>query len=143
MAGLEKELEKLYKEEVDVEGVERVADLQQGVTKEVNFTSKITGIGNKFPNGTDQGKGTMTLLPDGTVDARCKGLVTTDKGDQFEWQSREMSRVVGGKKVNGLDLLTISTKSQDLLWMNDLIVVLEHEYDPSEKKIRQTGYKLK
>lgn len=141
MVGLEKALEKLYTEEVDVEGVERVDDLQVGVTKGVKFTSKVKGEG-KFPSGEDQGSGTMTLLPDGTVEASCKGLVTTGKGE-FKWQSREMSKVVGGKKVNGLDLLTISTESPDLLWMNELIVVVDHEYDPSRKKIIQTGYRLK
>jgi hypothetical protein len=137
---LEKGLEKLYTEVVNVEGLERIDALEVGVPKEVKFTSKVKGEGNKFPSGDDQGSGTMTLLSDGTVDASCKGLVTTiDKG-QFEWESHEMSKVVGGKKLKGLDILTISTKSPGLLWMNELIVVLEHEYDPSLKKIIQTGY---
>jgi hypothetical protein len=151
MVGLEKALEKLYTEEVfgqydemhNVKGFEGIDALEVGVPKEVNFTSKVTGIGNKFPSGTDKGKGRMTRLPDGTVDAHCTGSVTTDKGDQFEWQSHEVTKMVEGKKLKGLDIVTISTRSQDLLWMNELIIVLETEYDPSAKKIIQTGYKLK
>jgi hypothetical protein len=143
MVGLEKALEKLYTEEVDiVEGFERIDALQEGEQK-LRFTSRVIGEG-QFPSGDDKGQGTMTPLPGGTVVARCDGTVTTDKG-KFDWQSREISKVVDedGKVIKGLDILTISTKSQDLLWMNELIVLLEHKHYPSRKKIIQTGYKLK
>jgi hypothetical protein len=80
--------------------------LRVGVTTNVTFTSKVKGVGN-FPSGDNQGKGEITLNPDGTFKARYEGTLTTARGQRFDWKSREKSKKEdsgkfrGGEKVTG------------------------------------------
>jgi hypothetical protein len=133
--------EKLFIEVGKVEGFEGPAALQEGVT-EVKFTSEVKGIDDRFPSGQDKGKGTMIRYPDGTVDASYEGLLMTDKG-QFMWRSHEMSKVVDGGKLKGLEILTGFSQSQKLAWMNNLIMVLETQMDLSSQEFTNTAYEWK
>jgi hypothetical protein len=134
----------LFTEEGSVEGFEGTNTLQEGVPTKVTFTSKVMGIGDKFPSGKNEGEGTMTRHSDGTVDASYQGsLITDDNGHQFMWRSHEMSKVVDDGKLEGVEILTGSTKSQKWARLNKLIIVLKTEYWPSFKKFTKTAYEWK
>jgi|Tabmets5t2r1_1033131.scaffolds.fasta_scaffold14525_1 hypothetical protein len=130
--GLEKGLEKLFEEDGEVEGFKGIADLQEGVPKEVSFTSTVTGEDNKFPNGEDGGWGTMTRHADGTVDVSYKGSLKKDK-DQIVWRSHEMSKVEGGK-LRGLEIVT---------GFSQRIIIMETEIDLHSNKFHNTAYEWK
>ena len=51
------------------------------------------------------------------------------------------SKIVEDGKVKGLILVTGFSSSQNLSWMNNLIIVLESEYDPATQKFKNTGHK--
>jgi hypothetical protein len=133
--------EKLFEESGNITGlkVTRVHPIE-GVTLEISFTSEIRGIG-RFPSGKNLGSGTLTQYPHGIVDAIWQGSVaTTEGGEQFVWWAHEKSKVVEGGKIRGLTMLTGFTHSQKLSWMNNLIIALESETDPSSQKFKTTGY---
>jgi hypothetical protein len=133
--------EKLFEESGNITGlkVTRVHPIE-GVTLEISFTSEIRGIG-RFPSGKNLGSGTLTQYPHGIVDASWQGSVaTTEGGEQFVWWAHEKSKVVEGGKIRGLTMLTGFTHSQKLSWMNNLIIALESETDPSSQKFKTTGY---
>jgi len=136
--------EKLFEESGDITGVKitRVHPIE-GTTMEVNFTSELRGIG-RFPSGKNLGSGTMTQYPHGIVDASWIGSLTTaEHGDQFMWWAHEKSKVVEGGKAKGLGLVTGFSNSQNLSWMNNLIIALESEFDPTSQKFRTIGYEWK
>ncbi len=133
--------EKLFEESGNITGlkVTRVHPIE-GVTLEISFTSEIRGIG-RFPSGKNLGSGALTQYPHGIVDASWQGSVaTTEGGEQFVWWAHEKSKVVEGGKIRGLTMLTGFTHSQKLSWMNNLIIALESETDPSSQKFKTTGY---
>lgn len=111
----------------------------EGVKVEVSFASDIKGIGN-FPSGKNMGSGTMTQYPHGVVDASYQGVVMTAEGEQYFWWAHEKSRVREGGKVKGLVTVTGFTNSHNLSWMNNLIVVIDSEYDPASQQFRGTAY---
>jgi hypothetical protein len=113
-----------------------------GVTVEVSFTSEIKGIG-RFPSGKNLGSGTMTQYPQGIVDASWMGVLTTTEGEQFVWWAHEKDKVVESGRVKGLTMLTGFTNSQNLSWMNNLIMANESGFDPASQKISVTGYEWK
>ena len=134
--------EKLFEESGDITNVKitRVHPVE-GTTMEVSFTSEIRGVG-RFPSSKNIGSGTMTQYPHGIVDASWLGtLTTTEHGDQFMWWAHEKSKIVEDGKVKGLILVTGFSSSQNLSWMNNLIIVLESEYDPATQKFKNTGHK--
>jgi hypothetical protein len=97
----------------------------EGVTTEVSFTSDIRGIG-RFPSGKNLGSGVMTKYPHGIIDATWHGCLTTpERGEQFMWWSHEKSKVLQDGKIKGLNIVTGFTNSQNLSWMNSLIIVVE------------------
>ena len=57
------------------------------------------------------------------------------------WWAHEKSKIVEDGKVKGLILVTGFSSSQNLSWMNNLIIVLESEYDPATQKFKNTGHK--
>jgi len=133
--------EKLFEESGDITSfrLTRVHPIE-GTTMEASFTSEIRGIG-RFPNGKNMGSGTMTQYPHGMVDASWIGtLTTTEHGNQFMWWAHQKSKVMEDGKVKGLVLVTGFSNSQNLSWMNNLIIVLESEYDPASQKFKTTGY---
>ena len=67
----------------------------------------------------------------------------TAEGDQFIWWSHEKSKVVEDGKVKGLNIVTGFTNSQKLVWMNNLIMALETEYDTAFQKFKITAYEWK
>ena len=133
--------EKLFEESGNITGfkVIKVHPIE-GVTLEVSFTSEIRGIG-RFPSGKNLASGIMTQYPHGIVDATWQGSVaTTEGGDQYVWWAHEKSKVAEGGRIKGLIMVTGFTNSQKLSWMNNLILVLESETDPSSQKFKTIGY---
>jgi hypothetical protein len=136
--------EKLFEESGNITGFKiiRVHPIE-GTTMEVSFTSDIRGIG-RFPNGQNLGSGTMTQYPHGIVDASWIGtLTTTEHRDQFIWWAHEKSKVMEDGKVKGPVLVTGFSNSQNLSWMNNLIIALESESDPISQKFKTIGYEWK
>ena len=139
--------EKLFEESGNITGfkVTKVHPIE-GVTMEVSFTSEIKGIG-RFPSGKNLGSGIMTQYPHGIVDQSNQGsmVMTTAEGsaDQFLWWAHGKGKVVEGSKVRGLIIVTGFTNSQNLSWMNNLIMALELEFDPGSQKFKITAYEWK
>jgi hypothetical protein len=96
----------------------------EGVKTEVSFTSDIRGIG-KYPSGKNLASGIMTKYPHGIIDASWQGTLITEHGEQLMWWAHEKSKVLEDGKIRGLNLMTGFTNSQQLSWMNNLIIVVE------------------
>jgi hypothetical protein len=109
---------------------------------EVSFASEIAGTG-RFPSGKNLGSGTITQYPHGIVDQSNQGSFMTTEGDHFVWWAHGKGKVVEGGKVKGLIIVTGFTNSQKLAWMNNLIMALETEFDPTSQKFKITGYEWK
>jgi hypothetical protein len=138
--------EKLFEESGNVTGF-RVTKVHpvEGVTMEVSFTSEIRGIG-RFPSGKNLGSGIMTQYPHGIVDQSNQGSLMTAEGgsgDHFVWWAHGKGKVVEGGKVKGLIIVTGFTNSQELSWMNNLIMALDSEFDPESKSFKITAYEWK
>ena len=83
----------------------------------------------------------MTQYPHGAVDASYKGFMTTilegeEEEQQFMWWAHEKSKVVEGGKIKGLVMVSGYTNSQKLSWLNNLIMVLEGEFDPTTQQFK-------
>ena len=111
----------------------------EGTTMEVSFVEDLKGIG-KFPGGKNTGSGTMTQYPHGVMDGSYTGFVTFPDGDTFMWWAHEKARKVEGGKMKGVVMVSGYTNSQKYSWMNNLIIVLESEFDPATQQLRNTGY---
>jgi hypothetical protein len=135
--------EKLFEENGNATGfkITKVHPIE-GITMEVSFTSEISGIG-RFPSGKNLGSGIMTQYPHGIVDQSNQGSMMTTEGVQFTWWAHGKGKVVEGGKVRGLIIVTGFTNSQELAWMNNLILALESEFEPESKKFKITGYEWK
>jgi hypothetical protein len=96
----------------------------EGITTEISFASDVRGIG-RFPSGKSLASGTMTRYPHGIIDATWQGTLTTENDEQFVWWSHEKGKVLQDGKINGLNIVTGFTNSQNLSWMNTLIIVVE------------------
>lgn len=96
----------------------------EGVTTEVTFMSDVKGV-EGFPSGKNLGSGTMTKYPHGIIDATWQGTLMTEIADQFMWWGHEKSRVLDDGKIRGLNMVTGFTNSQNLSWMNSLIMLIE------------------
>ncbi|HJU78964.1 MAG TPA: hypothetical protein VJ599_05310 [Nitrososphaeraceae archaeon] len=96
----------------------------EGVTSEVTFRSEVRGIG-RFPSGKNIASGTMTKYPHGIIDAAWQGTLMTEKGEEFMWWSHEKAKVLEGGKIRGLNTVTGFTNSQNLSWMNSLIIIVD------------------
>jgi hypothetical protein len=140
--------EKLFEESGSVTGF-RVTKVHpiEGVTTEVSFTSEIKGIG-RFPSGKNLGSGVMTHYPHGIVDQSNQGsmMITAEGGgsdDQSLSWAHGKGKVVEGRKVRGLIIVTGFTNSQKLSWMNNLIMALELEFDAESQQFKITAYEWK
>ena len=96
----------------------------EGTTTEVTFRSEIRGK-DMFPNGKNIGSGTMTKYPHGIIDAAWQGTLSTEHGEEFMWWGHEKSRVHEDGKIRGLNIVTGFTNSQNLSWMNSLVIVVD------------------
>jgi hypothetical protein len=135
--------EKLFEESGNTAGfnITKVHPVE-GIIMEVSFTSDVKGIG-RFPSGKNLGSGTMTQFPHGIVDASFHGMEMYEDGDQFLWWAHQKSKVVEGGKIKGLIMVTEFTNSQKLAWMNNLIMVLDSEYDSVSQTFKATGHEWK
>ena len=114
----------------------------EGVSMEVSFAADIKGMG-KFPSGKNMGSGTTTQYPHGLSDASYHGFVTTAEGDQFIWWAHEKSKVSQDGKSRGLVMVSGYSNSQKLSWLNQLIIVIESEFDLASGQFKNTGYEWK
>jgi hypothetical protein len=96
----------------------------EGITTEVSFISDIKDI-ERYPSGKNLASGTMTKYPHGIIDAVWHGNFTTQNADEFMWWGHEKSKVTKDGKTRGLNLVTGFTNSQELTWMNNIIIVVE------------------
>jgi hypothetical protein len=96
----------------------------EGVTTEVSFKSDVKGL-EKFPTGKNLGSGTITKYPHGIIDAAWQGSLMTETAEEFMWWGHEKSRVLDDGKIRGLNMVTGFTNSQNLSWMNSLIMLIE------------------
>jgi hypothetical protein len=132
--------EKLFEESGKIAGF-KVAKVHpiEGVTTELSFTSDIRGVG-RFPNGKNLASGAMTRYPHGIIDATWQGTLTTQNGEQFMWWSHEKSKVLQDGKIKGLNIVTGFTNSQNLSWMNSLIIVVELVGSVFSEEFSATAY---
>ena len=112
----------------------------EGATTEVTFRSEIRGIG-RFPSGKNIGSGTMTKYPHGIIDASWQGTLTSKNGEEFMWWGHEKSRVLEDGKIRGLNIVTGFTNSQNLSWMNSLVIVVELAASVHSDEFCATAYK--
>ena len=117
--------EKLFEESGKVTGFKVAKGYRiEGVMMGLSFTSDIRGVG-RFPNGKNLVSGAMTRYPHGIIDATWQGTLTTQNGEQFMWWSHEKGKVLQDGKIKGLNIVTGFINSQNLSWMNSLIIVVE------------------
>jgi hypothetical protein len=135
--------EKLF-EEIGKTTSLRVARVHpvEGTRMEVTFLSEIKGAG-RVPDGQNLGSGVTTHYPHGTVDSNYHGVYTSKEGDQFMWWAHEKSRALEGGKTKGLVIVSGFTHSQKLSWMNNVVIVLDSQYDPAAQEYRGTAYEWK
>ena len=117
--------EKLFEEAGKITAL-KVARIHpiEGTTTEVTFRSEIRGI-DRFPNGKNIGSGSMTRYPHGIIDATWQGTLTTERGEVYMWWGHEKARVFETSKIRGLNTVTGFTSSQNLSWMNSLIIIVD------------------
>lgn len=131
---------KLFEESGKITGLKLIkVHPIEGVTTEVSFTSDIKGI-ERFPSGKNLGSGTMTKYPHGIIDATWQGCLTTETGEQFMWWAHEKSRVLDDGKIRGLNMVTGFTNSQNLSWMNNLIMLIELDGSEHSYEFCATAY---
>ena len=111
----------------------------EGVTTEITFRSEIRGI-DRFPSGKNLASGTMTRYPHGIIDATWQGTLTTENGELFLWWSHEKAKVLQDGKIKGLNMVTGFTNSQNLSWMNTLIIVVELAASVHSDKFSAVAY---
>lgn len=117
--------QKLFEETGKISGLKVVkVHPLEGLTTEMTFMSDIRGVG-KYPSGKNLASGTITKYSHGIIDGSWQGTLTTEIGEEFMWWSHEKSRVVKGGKIKGLNIATGFTNSQELSWMNNLIIVID------------------
>jgi hypothetical protein len=96
----------------------------EGVTSEVTFRSEIRSI-DRFPSGRNIASGIMTKYPHGIIDASWQGTLVFEKGEEFMWWGHEKAKILEGDKIRGLNTVTGFTNSQNLSWMNSLIIIVD------------------
>ena len=67
----------------------------------------------------------MTRYPHGIIDAAWHGTLTTEAGEDFMWWGHEKAKVFDNGKIRGLNTVTGFTNSQNLSWMNSLIIIVD------------------
>ncbi|HYY86894.1 MAG TPA: hypothetical protein VE594_07300 [Nitrososphaeraceae archaeon] len=132
--------QKLFEEVGKISGIKVVkVHPLEGVTMEISFMSDIKGIG-KYPSGKNLASGTITKYPHGIIDGSWQGTLTTELGEQFMWWSHEKSKVIESDKIKGLNITTGFTNSQELSWMNNLIIVIEISGSVISDEFSAIGY---
>jgi hypothetical protein len=115
----------------------------EGVTTELSFTSDIRGVG-RFPSGKNLASGVLTKYPHGIIDATWHGcLTTTEHDEEFMWWGHEKSKVLEDGKIKGLNIVTGFTNSENLSWMNSLIIVVELAGSIFSEEFSATAYEWK
>ena len=114
----------------------------EGTKMEVSFMSEIQGLG-RCPSGKNVGSATIHQYPHGVVDASHQGVFTTAGGDQYMWWAHQKGKVVEGGKIKALIMVTGYSNSPKLSWMNNLIMVLDAEFNPATQEFTSTAYEWK
>ena len=58
-------------------------------------------------------------------DVAWHGTLTTEHAEEFMWWGHEKAKILGEGKIRGLNTVTGFTNSQNLAWMNSLIIIVD------------------
>src|SRR5690606_20958946 len=64
-------------------------------------------------------------------------------GDTFMWWAHEKAKTIEGGRTRVSVMLSGYTNSQKYSWLNNLVLVLESDFDPTTLQIKSTGYEWK
>jgi hypothetical protein len=135
--------EKMFEESGQVTGFKIVkVHPVEGTTMEVSAAFDLKGYG-RFPTGKEMGSGTIIRYPHGIVEANFRGNLITSEGDQIIWWAQEKGRFGEEGKMKGVALVSFYTNSQKYVWVNNLIALLETEFDPQTQKVKTVGHEWK
>ncbi len=136
--------QKLYEESGNITGfkITKVHPID-GTTMELSFMSDIKGFG-KFPGGKGIGSGILTQYPHGVGDASFQGnIMMKEEGggvDQIFWWTHQKTKVDESGNSKGLGIISFYMNSQELSWINRLIVADEVEVDFAKQQFKIVGY---
>ena len=133
--------EKLFEESGKATGMSVKSVTADGVVLEGNFVSQIQGVG-RFPSGTNMGTATIVQGPN-TMRQTGQGVFITKDGKSVPWHLMAIGKSVEGKsKV--VNLVTFHATSQELAWLNELLVLVEStESAPDLSTFSDVGYEWK
>jgi len=132
--------EKLFEESGKTTGMSVKSVSAEGVTLEGNFVSQIQGVG-RFPSGMNMG--TLTLVT-GPITARGtgQGVFITKDGKSVPWHLAAISKSVEGKSKS-VNIVTFQGASQELAWLNELLILIESITAPDLSTFSDVGYEWK
>ncbi len=129
--------EKLFEENGKTTGMSVKSVTADGVTLEGNFMSQIQGFG-RFPSGTNMGTATIVQGPN-TARETGQGVFTTKNGTPVLWHLVAIAKPGEGKSKS-VNLVTFQAASQELAWLNDLLVLIEGTTAPDMSTFSDVGY---
>jgi hypothetical protein len=135
--------EKLFEEDGQATGFKILkVHPVEGTEMEISAAFDVKGYG-RFPSGKEMGSGTLVHYPHGITQAHFHGNLITPEGDQILWWAQEKGRFGEDGKMRGVALVSFYTSSQKHAWLNNLIALLETEFDPKTQKVKTVGYEWK
>lgn len=135
--------EKLFEEHGQATGFKIVTvHPVEGTTMEISATFDVTGFG-RFPSGKEMGSGTLVHYPHGMTQGHFHGNLITTEGDQILWWAQEKGKFGQDGKMKGVALVSFYSNAQRHAWVNNLIALLETEFDPQTQKIHTVGHEWK
>ena len=111
-----------------------------GITFESNFVSQIQGVG-RFPSGMKRGTATIVQGPS-TARETGQGVFITKDGKSVPWHPVAIGKSVEGKPKS-VNLVTFQATSQELAWLNELLVLIEGTSSPDHSTFSDVGYEWK
>ena len=112
----------------------------EGVTLEGDFMSQIQGVG-RFPSGMNMGTVTIVQGPN-TARETGQGVFTTKDGKSVRWHLVAIAKSAEGSSKS-VNLVTFQATSQELAWLNELLVLIEGTTAPDLSTFSDAGYEWK
>ena len=132
--------EKLFEENGKLTRMSVKSVTAEGVTLEGNFVSQIQGVG-RFPSGANMGTATIVQGPN-TARETGQGMFITKDGKSVPWHPVAVAKNVEGKSKS-VNLVVFQARSQELAWLNELVVLIEGTTSPDLSTFSDTGYEWK
>lgn len=112
----------------------------EGTSMEMNAVADLKGVGRLEGVGfRDMGTVAGLIRPDRTFVATGQGLLTAKEGDIVAYKAFGMYRIEAGA-AKGPSLLTFSTASARLSWMNGFVAVSDIKIDLASYEYTTQGY---